>query len=252
MTRLRGWFVALLVLAALVPTPTAARAGVRAYAPDGVLFYPSVAGLLPALQAPHVCSASVVHSPGRDLVITAAHCVYGLGATIEFAPGFHDGKTPYGVWSVQRIYVDPGWQARQDPMRDAAVLVISPLHGRHVEDVVGGRGLGRPRITAAATAIGYPMAAGVPSVCSGVLSSTSGYPTLTCPAGTMTDGVSGGAFVQRGSVVGVIGGLQQGGCTATVDYSAPFGDWTGQVLQRAESGRPGDLVLPGFLANACL
>ena len=232
--------------------PVSAQAATSAYAPDGVLFYPSVAGLLPGLDAPHFCSASVVHSAGRDLVMTAAHCVYGIGATIEFVPGFRGGQAPYGVWSVSRIYVDPGWQWGQSPTRDVAVLAIAPLNGHQIEDVVGARPLGTPTVGVSATVRGYPMSVATPRVCTSTLILTSGYPTVTCPAGGMTDGVSGGAFVQRGRVVGVIGGLQQGGCTATVDYSSPFGDWTGRLLARAGSGGPGDLVIPGFLANICV
>jgi hypothetical protein len=193
----------------------------------------------------------VVHSAGRDLVITAAHCVFGLGVGIEFVPGFHDGATPYGVWSVTGIYVDPGWQSGQSPKRDVAVLTIAPLNGRHIEDVVGGRALGTPVAGAAATVSGYPMSAGVPTVCSSRLTLTSGYPTATCPAGGLTDGVSGGAFVQGTAVVGVVGGFQQGGCAATVAYSSPFGAWTSQLLNRAQAGAASDLVLPGFLANSC-
>src|ERR1700712_4975124 len=51
------------------------------------------------LTNPHSCSASVVQSPGRNLVLTAAHCISGSGAGLQFAPGYVDGKTPYGVWT---------------------------------------------------------------------------------------------------------------------------------------------------------
>ena len=70
----------------------------------GPLFL-SALGLGPLLRLPHYCSASVIHSPGHNLAITAAHCVYGTGSGIEFAPGYADGGTPYGVWSVHRAYV---------------------------------------------------------------------------------------------------------------------------------------------------
>ncbi|BBH18501.1 hypothetical protein Back2_27880 [Nocardioides baekrokdamisoli] len=249
MTRLRV-LAALLASAVYAVVPASARAS-TAYAPDGVLFYPSLAGLLPALGGPHFCSATVVHSAGHDLVITAAHCVFGAGPGTEFVPGFRDGRAPYGVWSVASIHVDPGWQSGQNPTRDVAVLTIAPLNGRQVEDVVGARPLGLPVIGAATTVRGYPMTAGVPSACTSRLTLTAGFPTVACPAGGMTDGVSGGAFVQSGRVVGVIGGLQQGGCTATVNYSSPFGAWTSRLLNRAQAHAAGDLALPGFLANAC-
>ena len=92
----------------------------------GTLFYPSVLGLFATLRLPHFCSASVVHSTGHDLVITAAHCVYGTGPTIEFAPGYDDGATPYGVWTVRHLYVDPAWKATRDPRHDVFRAVVRP------------------------------------------------------------------------------------------------------------------------------
>src|SRR5690349_10801247 len=81
----------------------------------GALFYPSVFGLLPLLGGPHFCSASVVHSTTHDLVATAAHCVFGTGPTIEFAPLLHDDQLPGGVWDVQQIFIDPAWAKSFDP-----------------------------------------------------------------------------------------------------------------------------------------
>ncbi|MGW1666961.1 trypsin-like serine peptidase, partial [Streptomyces microflavus] len=41
----------------------------------------------------HFCTATVVQSPNRNLVVTAAHCVYSdaFTADLAFAPGYHDG-----------------------------------------------------------------------------------------------------------------------------------------------------------------
>ena len=240
--------VVLAVLGGVLPVP--AQATTQPFAPDGVLFYPSVGGLMPALDLFHPCSASVVHSVGDDLVATAAHCVYGSGPTIEFVPGFHDGKAPYGVWSATRLYVESSWKAGQNPNADVAFLRIAPLRGREIEDVVGARPLGTPIVGAPVTVSGYPLQAGVPNVCSGTLSLSLGYPTVRC-AGGMVDGVSGGAWVQSGALVGVVGGLEQGGCSPQIAYSAPFGTASRQLWQRAQAGGPGDFVLPGFFANSC-
>ena len=62
----------------------------------GALFFTTGSGR-------HYCTASVVDSDTEDLVITAAHCVYGSGyAThLEFVPGYQDGREPYGAWAVQ-------------------------------------------------------------------------------------------------------------------------------------------------------
>lgn len=253
MTSIRSVRAALLgiVLTLVAALPVSAQATTQPFAPDGVLFYPSVGGLMPALNVIHPCSASVVHSAGHDLVATAAHCLYGNGATIEFVPGFRDGKAPYGVWTVSRLYVESAWKSGQSPKADVAFLRILPLHGRQIEDVVGARPLGTPVVGARVTVSGFPLRSNVPSVCVSTLTLTLGYPTARCPSGGMVDGVSGGAFVQSGWLVGVVGGLEQGGCSADIAYSAPFGIASHQLWLRAQAGGPGDFILPGFLANSC-
>lgn len=250
---IRTWAAALLVstLGLLGATlPTTAQATTQAFAPNGVLFYPSVGGLMPALDLYHPCSASVVHSVGHDLVATAAHCLYGSGATIEFVPGFRDGKAPYGVWRVSRLYVESAWKSGQSPKADVAFLRIAPLHGRQIEDVVEARAPGTPIVGARVTVSGFPLMSNTASVCTATLQLTLGYPTVRC-AGGMVDGVSGGPWVQSGRLVGVVGGLQQGGCSAQIAYSAPFGTASRQLWLRAEAGGPGDFVAPGFFANSC-
>ena len=238
-----------LALVGLLPIP--AQATTRPFAPDGVLFFPSVAGLMPRLDVIHPCSASVVHSAGHDLVATAAHCLYGAGPTIEFVPGFHDGRAPFGVWSVSRLYVESSWKSSEDPRADVAFLRIAPLRGRQIEDVVGARRLGTPVVGARVTVSGFPLQSDIPRTCTGILRLTAGYPTVRCPGGGMVDGVSGGAWVQGGILVGVVGGLEQGGCSPQIAYSARFGTASRQLWLRAQAGGPGDTVRPGFFANSC-
>lgn len=237
--------------AASVPTadpPTATT--VTSIPAVGAVFYPSVGGLGPALHLPHVCSASVVHSAHHDLVVTAAHCVYGWGPTIEFAPGFHDGVSPFGVWSVHRIYVLPGWRHGTDPAADVAFLQMSPRHGRRIEDVAGARPLGTPRAGSQVRVDGYPLGVGgEPITCANTLYQTRGSPSFDCRG--YADGTSGGPWIQSGHVVGVIGGYEQGGCTGATSYSAPFGAAVRALFARAEAGGRGDLVPVGFLANDC-
>jgi hypothetical protein len=215
----------------------------------GTLFYPSVLGLFATLRLPHFCSASVVHSTGHDLVVTAAHCVYGTGPTIEFAPGYDDGATPYGVWTVRHLYVDPAWKATRDPRHDVAILQLAPRGGRDVEDVVGANPLGVAQPGADVTVLGYRLGSGGrPLTCTNELYETDGYPSIDCTG--FTDGTSGGPWLQGGSVVGVVGGLWQGGC-ADAEYSTPFGGDTFTLLHRAESGTGGDATPVAFLANRC-
>jgi trypsin len=220
------------------------------FAPQvGAIFFPSVLGSGLVLGLPHICSGSVVHSPGHNLVITAAHCIYGSGVGYDFAPGYHDGKAPHGVWSASRVYVDPAWANGHDPAHDYAFLQLVPKSVRgvrtNIEDVTGSYTLGTaPAPGTAVTVSGYLLGSrDEPLHCTAPVYDTGGYPSFDC--GGYGAGTSGGPWVRGSTVVGVIGGLHQGGCKDSTSYSAPFGadtiaDW---VRAASGSGRP-DFVTP--------
>ncbi|TFE33163.1 hypothetical protein E0F15_06265 [Frankia sp. B2] len=96
----------------------------------------------------YACSASVVSSPSRDLVVTAGHCVHGgsgeqFARNVIFIPGFDNGAMPYGIWTARRLTVTSGW-ARQDDFdvdTGFALFNPSPSRGRHLEDTVGSQGI---------------------------------------------------------------------------------------------------------------
>ena len=72
---------------------------------------------------------------------------------------------------------------------------------------------------------GYVGGAGdVPVSCTASVYDTAGYPTFDCPG--FDTGTSGSPWVLASNgvaeVVGVIGGLHGGGCSADTSYSAPF------------------------------
>lgn len=213
----------------------------------GALFIPSVAGLGPALGLPHYCSASVVHSAGHNLVLTAAHCIYGTGFAIEFAPGYADGRTPYGVWAIRHVYLEPAWRQGQDPRADVAVLQMAPRGGRNVEEVTGAAPvLGTAPVAGSPVTVdGYVAGVrGRPITCTAPVYYTAGFPSFDCDG--YANGVSGGPWLQDGRVVGVIGGLHQGGCTPSTSYSAPFGGAVAALVSRAEAGGRGDVApFPG-------
>lgn len=66
----------------------------------------------------------------------------------------------------------------------------------------------------------------------------------------MVDGTSGAPWVSGTTLIGLIGGLERGGCAANMSYSAPFDAHTAELLTRAEVGGPGDPV-SGDLQDAC-
>ena len=116
----------------------------------------------------HFCTASVVNSPSGDLVMTAAHCVSGLAAgQIAFVPGYRDGATPFGVWTVTSVIVDRAWLAAASPDDDVAFLVVRRAGtAASVQSFTGGErlGIGQP-VGQLVQVTGYPQTTGAPVTC---------------------------------------------------------------------------------------
>jgi hypothetical protein len=189
----------------------------------------------------HVCSGSVVHSRGGNLLLTAAHCLPG-GTQASFAPGFVDHVAPDDLWRVDDIYLDQRWIDRKDSRADYAIARVSSRRGGSVEAHAGSAfTLGvAPAPGTRVTVTGYPAGeGGSPIGCQGSTGITqSGFPSLACDG--LVGGTSGAPWASGSVVTGVIGGLDGGGCQADMSYSAPFDDRTAQLLARAEAGGPGD------------
>ncbi|MFF3739913.1 trypsin-like serine peptidase [Streptomyces sp. NPDC002566] len=189
------------------------------------------------LAGGHFCTASVVRSPHRDLVVTAAHCLAGRGA-LYFAPGYRDGKAPYGMWEVERVFLPAGWREGRadDEDSDVAFAVLAGQgDGQEVEDVVGGNRFVTGSVTGAGvvTVTGYPDAAEAPLTCSNrPVARSATQQRIDCP--DFTGGTSGSPWVNgSGDVVGVLGGHEQGGATADVSYSVVLGGGAGALYREA-------------------
>jgi V8-like Glu-specific endopeptidase len=203
----------------------------------GALFTTTASGQLGA----HFCTASVVHSPHRDLLITAAHCVWPRSGVIDFVPGYEDGSAPYGIWTVTRVIVDPAWAASANPDDDVAFLVVARTgSGLRIENVTGAERLGIGQGPGQQVeVIGYPNGGNLPVMCQGRTSLPLPH-QLEFDCGDYTEGTSGGPFLGNaasatgdGTVVGVIGGYQQGGDLPQISYSAAFGQNVAALYQTA-------------------
>ncbi len=193
------------------------------------------------LDGDHYCTASVVDSPGQDLIVTAAHC---LDSTSQvFVPDYHDGVAPYGVWQLERIVVDAQWSADSDEDHDLAFAVVAPRNGRTVQSVVGGYTLGiGGTANAEVTVTGYPETADTPITCTNGISAY-GDSQLRIQCSGFTGGTSGSPWVTGtgagrqgpGTVIGVIGGHEEGGDTPDVSYSVVFGPGVQALYDRAVS-----------------
>jgi V8-like Glu-specific endopeptidase len=191
--------------------------------------------------AAHFCTAEVVQSPRHDLVVTAAHCLAGVGA-IRFAPGYRGGRTPFGTWSVVASFVDSAWRRAADPDHDFAFLVVAPRHGMEVQALTGAERIGEPgpAIGSTVRVTGYPEGDQSPITCTSTLRRF-GATQLEFDCNGYLNGTSGSAFLQHidpatglGTIVGVIGGYEQGGDYPQVSYAAAFGPAAMALYRSAE------------------
>ncbi|WP_344549962.1 trypsin-like serine peptidase [Kitasatospora saccharophila] len=184
-----------------------------------------------------VCTAGVVHSPGRNLLITAAHCAAPGGVPLDglvFVPGYRDGRTPHGTWQVTGVTVAPGWEAGQDEDEDVAFLTVGPLDGRQVEDAVGADAFAAGLAPGQeVTVTGYPNEDDAPITCRAP-GTAHGSAQQRFDCAGFTNGTSGSPWVtDDGRVTGVIGGYQEGGDTADTSYSVVFGAQVDGLYRRA-------------------
>ncbi|GLY88606.1 trypsin-like serine peptidase [Actinoallomurus iriomotensis] len=209
----------------------------------GALFFNSGSG-------GHYCTASVVRTPKRNMLLTAAHCLYNEGAHtwhrhIVFVPRYSAGHRPYGTWPVWLMVADKRWLQHGDPDLDFAFAAVQIMAGRRIADVVGANTLEinqGPGIRVVVA--GYPAKENYPADrpvgcagraarqsrtqmrfdCHGFYGGTSGSPWLS----------DYDARTQSGHVVGVIGGYQEGGSEEWRSYSPIFTDDTARLLNTAD------------------
>jgi V8-like Glu-specific endopeptidase len=198
----------------------------------------------------HGCTASVVHSPGGNTLITAAHCVSGGGVGMVFAPGQHGADAPHGRWTVTSAHVEPKWVTRQDPHADVAFLTVAPrtIDGvsKEIEQVTGSYRLGSTAVRGQrVTVTGYPAGAtNNPITCAARIYLTETFPSFDCHG--YVDGTSGSPWLRATrhglEIVGIIGGLNQGGCYEYTSYSSPLGRDARDAYRRAADDAPADVA----------
>lgn len=197
----------------------------------------------------HYCTGSVVHSSTGNLILTAAHCLAN-GFRATFVPGFANAAAPSNVWTIDAVYLDPLWVASQDPRVDYAFARVSHPGGGSIEAQVGSAlSLGSaPAPGTEVGIIGYGVGiGGTPIGCENSTGIKGVYPSFPCKG--LVVGTSGAPWIRGTTVTGVTGGLQEGGCTPSVSYSAPFNERTAALLARGEAGGPGEVAPFAFLGG---
>ena len=207
--------------------------------PDSVYFngVPTVGALFFTTGTQeHFCTASVVDSATLDLVLTAAHCVYdknGYESNVVYVPNWHQGVSPYGAWPVKTITVASAWKQSRDPDVDFAFLAVAPPAGvkKPIQLVTGGLRLGiNTAYSQPVTPIGYNNTDDRPIKCA--TRSLEFEPTqIEFYCNNYQDGTSGGPWITHfnpvtgtGTVIGEIGGYEQGGDYAWQSFS-PYYSW---------------------------
>ena len=189
----------------------------------------------------HHCTASVVDSPAGDVIVTAAHCLSSGQTGAVFVPGYRDGSSPEGVWNITQVLENSAWTGDGDEDDDVAFALVAPQNGQSLESAVGGGYTLSTSGTTSATVqmTGYPSATDEPITCTGDAAAYSSTQlVIGCTA--FTGGTSGTAWLagydsgaDEGSIIGVIGGYQQGGDTADTSYSIVFGPATQSLYEQA-------------------
>jgi V8-like Glu-specific endopeptidase len=193
----------------------------------------------------HFCTASVVASPGRNLLITAAHCLSdgkggGYHQDIVFIPGYRDGQAPSGIWAPSQLVVAPQWMSSSDPDFDVGFVVLRPHDGKNIQDVLGANHLGiDPGYRNLVRVTGYPASGDAPITCRS-WTSEQNPSQLRFECDGFTGGTSGSPWIthfdsrtRTGTIVGVLGGYQEGGSTAAISYSPYLGQEVQQLYQQA-------------------
>ncbi|MEV0265719.1 trypsin-like serine protease [Streptomyces sp. NPDC050617] len=241
-------------MAAAHPVTDGVRAGARPTAPAAEPPAPShpFDGLPPVgtffwtddTGAGRSCGGTIVRSPHRDLVVGAGHCLRSPKPRrhLSFVPQYHDGQKPFGLFPVERVYIDQRYYdlgTGAGARWDYSVVRVGPrADGAEAQEAAGGFGLGvypgyehrRVRL------IGYPGTDDAthpkPLDCR---SATHRY-TSTDPAAPgdfleiacagYIGGTSGGPFLVRSPtgyrLIGVIGGYHTGGDFPDISYSSYF------------------------------
>jgi hypothetical protein len=207
------------------------------------------------------CSATVVTSSTRDLIMTAGHCVaepVGGGnsrfaTNVLFVPGYRNGNAPLGSYVGTRGGTPGLWAAAGAISLDVGFINLAPLNGGLIQDQLGSRGITfnrNPKSLRSKTfqLLGYPAApAGVydgerPILCSsrfrGIEVFSGAIIVSPCH---QQEGASGGGWVIGGRLVASLtshSGCRSPGPTCDVISGTYLGNSALQVWAGASGGLP--------------
>ncbi|MGW7413443.1 FG-GAP-like repeat-containing protein [Streptomyces sp. NPDC054863] len=186
-----------------------------------------------AALSTHSCTASVVQSPKKNLIVTAAHC--GTGSKVAFVPQYRSAQPastqPHGIWAIERAFRD-NRHTKFGPGSDVdfAFATVKPNKtGQQIQDITGGNRLTRtPGYANWVTVMGYPNSGDAPAdkaiKCYTKTTRLAGYKQMRLDCGGFYGGTSGSPFLMNydektktGDLVGNLGGWNGGGLLSNDD-----------------------------------
>lgn len=194
----------------------------------------------------HFCTASVVTSPGRNMLVTAAHCAFDSDGTprgdLVFAPAYRAGAKPAGLWKVRKVVADDRWAKNGNPDVDVAFLILGNDDGKRIQDILGGNTLGiRRGFHNKVKVTGYPNNRDTPISCRNRTTRFSNT-QMRIHCTNFAGGTSGSPWVVDGTanapadtVVGVLGGYERGGDEDDVSYASYFDKDIADLYQQAKT-----------------
>ncbi|KUL45875.1 hypothetical protein ADL22_11950 [Streptomyces sp. NRRL F-4489] len=194
----------------------------------------------------HFCTASVVQSRGRNMLVTAAHCAFDADSgkpvdDLVFAPDYRNGDEPTGLWKVNKVVVDDRWAKSQDEDLDVAFLILDAKEGKQIQDVLGGNSIGIDRgFDNEVKITGYPTSRDTPISCQNRTTKFSDN-QMRIQCTDFEGGTSGSPWLadydpksHTGTVIGVLGGHEGGGDQDDISYASYFDEDVAQLYQRAQ------------------
>lgn len=162
------------------------------------------------------CSAAVVNSASKNLILTAGHCAHQGGAgksyygNFLFAPGWHNGPSAHGYWSGTGVAASAEWtQSKKWDHDYAFVRLAANGNGQRIANVVGGHAIATSagHVHASTHIWGYPARApysgNTAYRCETPTVRINSYaPDAKAPC-DFTDGASGGPWVKDALASGV-------------------------------------------------
>lgn len=92
------------------------------------------------------CSAETVNNDHKNVVMTAAHCVFHKDlddwvSNVTFVPAYYDGKAPYGKWEGKNKRVMKGWNENgYKTDYDVGLFSVHKNNDQNIVNAVGGNG----------------------------------------------------------------------------------------------------------------